>query len=49
MKWHESWRARTAARTLSKHRKSKEREPIRARAREMAISHGMTKQAEILA
>lgn len=48
MNWHHHWRARTAARTLANHRKMLEREPIRAKARDMAIRQGMTEQAELL-
>jgi len=39
MKWHETHRARMAARTLAKHRKALAREPIIART--VAMAHQM--------
>lgn len=41
MMWHETHRARMAARTLSKHRKKLEREPIIART--LAMAHQMNR------
>lgn len=40
MLWHEHWRARNAAKTLSKHRKSMEREAIRETTRKLCLSMG---------
>ncbi|UKK84736.1 hypothetical protein L7H23_01130 [Sphingopyxis sp. BSN-002] len=40
MKWHEQHRARMAAKTLSKHRKALDREPIRETARRMYREQG---------